>query len=406
VSSGRASADTSLRRSVQFSLWPAGGVVAGTMAEASLTLDKPAIVDLRFRLRTSTGAVEVPAEVTIPAGAASVNFQWRGVRAGTDEITAEPGDPAYAAEVARVRVISAAPGLTLRVTEGDRQRAVAGMALPQPVLFQVVDANLVPYAGYQVRLSVTGGGSVQPAAAVSDPEGYVRAVWTPGAGPFYRLDATLEATNATVSATALSKPYIAPGGVVNAASFAAGIAPGGIGTIFGASLAGVMSTQLLGGSVLLTMGGEAATILFANDRQINFVAPSGLAEGEVEVMVSVGPGESSEPVRARVFALQPGIFVQPDGTAAARRAGDVLEIYATGMGALQASRENIFLEDTVVRPRVLIGGREAEVLFSGAAPGFLGLNQINVRIPAGTAGRQTVQIVQGGAMSNSVPFVF
>jgi uncharacterized protein (TIGR03437 family) len=52
---------------------------------------------------------------------------------------------------------------------------------------------------------------------------------------------------------------------------------------------------------------------------------------------------------------------------------------------------------------VTIGGTKAIVSFSGLAPGFVGLYQVNAEVPEGlTAGNQPVAVELAGVSSNSV----
>jgi hypothetical protein len=72
--------------------------------------------------------------------------------------------------------------------------------------------------------------------------------------------------------------------------------------------------------------------------------------------------------------------------------GDYLEIYAAGL-----------LGEALIPPQVTIGGRTAEVLFFGAAPGYPGVFQINVRMPSGVAaGTVPLRMSYLGRFTNKV----
>lgn len=246
---------------------------------------------------------------------------------------------------------------------------------------------------------------------------------------------------AGVSAALAQTPVVTDNGVINAASFAVGqpVAPGSLVSIFGSELAGSLvqadsiplGTQL--GNVSVSFNNIAAPMLFVSSGQINAQLPwnvlsGGATSGTVNVVVTRA-GTASQPKPVQVGPLSPGIFavnfgvgpaiaINLDGTLAAdpgsvsgltthpAQRGDIVIILATGLGAVDppvANGQNSTdqLRKTITVPTVLFGGVAAtEVDFSGLSPQFVGVNQINVRIPSNApTGTVPLQLQEGGITS-------
>ena len=223
--------------------------------------------------------------------------------------------------------------------------------------------------------------------------------------------------------------------VVNAASFSAGgIVPGEIATIFGTNLTSSTGVNLTSGlplpkeflNVAVLVNGSPAP-LFAIDnvngqQQINFQVPWEVA-GKPNAMVAVANNGGTGPaVAVSVLAAQPGIISYSAGgnnfgvilhadfqladTGHPVVAGETVLIYCTGLGAVSSTPADGAAasgQTTTATPSVTIGGAKGAVSFSGLAPGFVGLNQVNVQVPPGIkSGNQAVVITISGVSSNSV----
>ena len=91
------------------------------------------------------------------------------------------------------------------------------------------------------------------------------------------------------------------------------------------------------------------------------------------------------------------------------RPGEVLSVFVSGLGttspaATSGSAATSFPLQTTTRPVTgSIGGLSAPVSFSGLAPGFAGLYQVNIQVPeAVAAGEQTLQLTCADTLSNPV----
>ncbi len=372
-----ATAETTLRRALQLSVSPAAGVQLGSRIPATVSIEKPASAPLTVTIEQPPGAVfaAFPSSVTIDTGSTSAAFQIAGLAPGAGDLSARPSDPRFETAYARLQVSPAPSALRLSVVQDDGQL----------VTVRATDDNQLPYQGLRVLASATPDGVASPSEAISDEEGRVHFQWTPGSGDQQRLGVGLEgATPVDLQA------------VVSAASYRLGLAPGSFAAIFGLNLADGATAaaafpqypnELAG--VQVFVDGKPAGAQYASDGQINFVVPPDAKQGTADVAVTA-PGGASAITKAPMLAAAPGIFFDTaTNYGAILRQGNSLEIYCTGLG-------------TALPVKVYLGGLQLTPSFSGPNSLNPGVDQVNVQIPAGLSGAQTISIEVNGRRSNEV----
>lgn len=231
-------------------------------------------------------------------------------------------------------------------------------------------------------------------------------------------------------AGALAKPAV--GGVAANSSTVAHAAPGGILSIYGTNLSafttglvnfpGITALPTAVNGVTATIGGVNAPFYFVSPLQINAQVPFEAKTGVQQLVVSNAAGAGAS-FNVTVDAVAPSLFILDPNTGLAAilknsdfslitpdnpvTAGDVIVIYSTGLGqttppvatgGLAPGDPNFANTATAT---VNIGGQDIKAIYSFAAPGFAGLYQTAVAVPAGVSGSVAVVLKAGATSSNS-----
>lgn len=244
-----------------------------------------------------------------------------------------------------------------------------------------------------------------------------------------------------VAASAAALPTVARNATLNAASFKQfePVAPGSLVSVFGTNLgtstagAATLPLPMTLADVRAQLGGKDVPLVFANSGQVNAQIPTDLAPGTQAALVVTVRGVAAVPDQITLAANQPGIFsinssgagqgaiqvantvifAAPAGSIPGAQArpvhrGEFITIYCTGLGAtnptVASGQPAVGAPRATIPVTVTIGGVTVPADFAGLSPGFVGLYQVNIPVPAGVLPGSAVQLflTQGGVTSNTV----
>jgi uncharacterized protein (TIGR03437 family) len=276
-----------------------------------------------------------------------------------------------------------------------------------------------------LKVSPASGTAPQAITVTADPGGLAAGTYTG------TVSVSAEGTTQKITVTAVVAAGPVITSVSNAASGTAAIAPNSFVSIYGSGFASaplvwspVTSLPTSLGGVSVKIDAKDAYVYFVSASQINVLAPPDTTVGPVAVEVTTGAGTATStatltPVTPAWFAYNgttlAALFANTAtlvGTSHPAKAGDILQLYANGLGAtIPAAPTGVVLNtayplDDLSRVKVLIEGKATTVLFAGlVSPG---LYQVNVQVPAGigTGDLQVQMFVDGQAAQGGVTLNF
>jgi uncharacterized protein (TIGR03437 family) len=234
-------------------------------------------------------------------------------------------------------------------------------------------------------------------------------------------------------------PIYSADSLVNSADNQAGwLAPNTIATMYGKYLSyatatltpadirgGVLPTVLPSTGARILVNGLPANPYYVSPTQINFLIPPNLLPGPATVQLVIN-GLAGPPISVALGAAAPALFqidrqniiaTHADGSlitpAASAKPGDVVVLYATGLGQTippmgygelpssaaplqMLSRFQVFLDGNPVDA--------SSIAYAGIAPGFAGLYQINLILPGSTGSNPDIRLAVGDAIGIADPY--
>jgi uncharacterized protein (TIGR03437 family) len=336
--------------------------------------------------------------------------------------------------LATFTVLVSVPAATISVVSGNNQSALINIPVKAPLVVQLQDASGNPAAFAPIAFDSSGFQALSATSPTSGTVGITilanagangqASVFVTSAGPIagnFTVTATLVGGKKPPTATfALTTVPVGPESpaILNAASFAPGIAPGGLVTFIGAGLTtnitGVVTDQTQMEGYSLSFDGIPAPILALVNQngvqQINAQVPfEEIASAQDDITI-VTPLGSTSLTDITVSTYAPGIFtngtlpanganyalaeaIRPDGSYVSpsnpAQRGQNITFFATGLGQTVPSESTGVLGQP---GQIVAGTLYAGVNNQGDAvvsaiyqPNALGVYAVTIQIPSTTA---------------------
>jgi uncharacterized protein (TIGR03437 family) len=229
-------------------------------------------------------------------------------------------------------------------------------------------------------------------------------------------------------------PYYTAASIANTAASVAGLyAPNTFVSIYGLNLsAGTtalsgngLSARLPGADVIVLVAGLLADLWYASPGLVNLLIPNQLTAGPVILQLEVD-GVAGPPIQILLGNVAPAMFQADAATvlaahlsgqivsaASPAQPGELVVLYAAGLGpTLPPAMPNevplvaaplttpgfqVWLNGTAVDP--------SDIPYAGVTPGYAGLYQVNLRLPAQTPSNPEIRIGWTGQMSPAQVFL-